>query len=507
MRILAIIPARGGSKRLPGKNIKALNGKPLIQWTIESALHIDDISRVMVSTDCKKTAKLALSVGAEVPYIRPAELATDTSTSSDVIKHALDYYAEQNEYFDFILFLQPTSPIRSAKHNLEVIKLLQAKNADAIVSVCECEHSPLWTNTLPSDFLSSNIYAYVMDNQSSVDIDTKLDFIVAETIMREKQMNKILIIGAGQLGSRHLQGALQSALPLNITVVDPSSDSLNIAQQRAEQVSIENAKSTVQYSQSLPKAESFDVCIIATSAPVRAKVTASLLAENKVRYIIFEKVLFQALHEYTEVAVLLEQHNVIAWVNCPRRLYRSYQKIKELLNQNEVLSMKVSGSGWGMACNSIHFIDLFSYLCNEANLQATENNLDTQLLESKRSGFYELTGKAKFMLGKHSLELECTTADEVAIKVSLTSDSNTIKIDEIAGTINAANVSAEQQFKHQVKYQSELTGLNIDEILNINTSSLTPFNESCQLHTPMIELYLEHINNVLNKSLLACPIT
>ena len=320
-------------------------------------------------------------------------------------------------------------------------------------------------------------------------------------------MNKILIIGAGQLGSRHLQGALQSALALNITVVDPSSDSLNIAQLRAEQVSIENVKSTVQYSQSLPKAESFDVCIIATSAPVRAKVTASLLAKNKVRYIIFEKVLFQALREYTEVAALLEQHNVTAWVNCPRRLYPSYQQIKELLNPNEVLAMKVSGSGWGMACNSIHFIDLFSYLCNEVNLQATENNLATQLLESKRVGFYELTGKAKFMLGQHSLELECTTADEVAIQVSLSSDSNTISIDEITGTINTANVSAEQQFKHQVKYQSELTGLNIDEILNTNTSSLTPFNESCQLHTPMIELYLEHINNVLNKNLLTCPIT
>ncbi|WP_119968790.1 Gfo/Idh/MocA family oxidoreductase [Shewanella japonica] len=316
-------------------------------------------------------------------------------------------------------------------------------------------------------------------------------------------MNKILIIGAGQLGSRHLQGALQSTLPLNIMVVDPSSDSLNIAQQRAEQVSIGNVKSIVQYSKSLPKTESFDICIIATSASVRAKVTASLLAENKVSYIVFEKVLFQALHEYTEVEALLEQHNVTAWVNCPRRLYPSYQQIKELINPKEVLAMKVSGSGWGMGCNSIHFIDLFSYLCNEANLQTAENNLDTQLLESKRAGFYELTGKAKFMLGQHSLELECTTATEVAIKVSLSSDSNTIVIDEIEGTINAGK----QQFKHQVKYQSELTGLNIDEILNTNTSSLTNFKESCQLHTPMIELYLEHINNMLNKNLLECPIT
>ncbi|GAA65011.1 hypothetical protein P20311_2815 [Pseudoalteromonas sp. BSi20311] len=304
-----------------------------------------------------------------------------------------------------------------------------------------------------------------------------------------------------------MQGALQSTLQLSITVVDPSSESLNVAKERAEQITIVNSKSKVQYIQSLPSKESFDVCIIATSAPVRAKVTASLLAENKVCYIIFEKVLFQALHEYTEVAALLKKHNVISWVNCPRRLSPSYQQIKELLNADEPLSMKVSGSGWGMACNSIHFIDLFSYLCSESNLQATESNLNAELLESKRSGFYELTGKVKFMIGKHSLELECTATDEVAIQVSVLSNSNTIKVDEIEGIINATGTSLEQKFKHEVKYQSELTGLNIDEILNTETSSLTPFKESCQLHTPMIELYLRHINNVLNKSLLACPIT
>lgn len=232
MKILAIVPARGGSKRLPGKNIKVLNGKPLIQWSIESALGIDEISRVMVSTDCQEIADIALKSGAEVPFIRPDDLATDTSSSSDVIRHALDYYKQQGEAFDFILLLQPTSPIRNSKHNIQAIDLLRSKQADAIVSVCECEHSPLWANTLPEDmsmeqfikadikntrsqdlpafyrlngaiylakvsrfyeestlFLSSNIYAYKMDNQSSVDIDHELDFLLAETILKYKVQN------------------------------------------------------------------------------------------------------------------------------------------------------------------------------------------------------------------------------------------------------------------------------------------------------------------------------
>lgn len=232
MRILAIVPARGGSKRLPGKNIKVLNGKPLIQWSIESALGLDDICKVMVSTDSQEIADIALKSGAEVPFLRPDNLAADTSSSSDVIRHALDYYKAQGEVFDFVLLLQPTSPIRNAKHNAQAIALLRAKQADAVVSVCECEHSPLWTNTLPDDssmelfikdeikntrsqdlpsfyrlngaiyltkvsrfyeentlFLSSNIYAYKMDSESSVDIDHALDFLLAETVLKYKEQN------------------------------------------------------------------------------------------------------------------------------------------------------------------------------------------------------------------------------------------------------------------------------------------------------------------------------
>ncbi|AAO09307.1 TPA: NTP transferase domain-containing protein [Vibrio vulnificus] len=232
MKILAITPARGGSKRLPGKNIKNLNGKPLIQWTIDAALAVQEIARVMVTTDCDEIAEIAKKAGAEVPFIRPPELATDTSSSSDVIRHALDFYRAQGEEFDFVLLLQPTSPIRSADDIRHAIEQLIAHTADAVVSVCPCDHSPLWANTLPDDrsmadfirhevsqlrsqdlpdyyringaiyltrvsrfyqenslFLSSNIFAYVMDNESSVDIDHELDFLIAETVLKYREQN------------------------------------------------------------------------------------------------------------------------------------------------------------------------------------------------------------------------------------------------------------------------------------------------------------------------------
>ena len=211
---LAIIPARGGSKRLPRKNILNLAGKPLIAWTIEAALQSKYIDKVLVTSDDEEILKVSNSYGAST-IKRPMHLSQDNSTSFEAINHAI----ENTEEFDYIVLLQPTSPLRTSGHIDEAIQLLESKSADAIVSVTETEHSPLWANTLPEDdsmtgflsdnllntrsqdletyyrlngaiyickanklleassfFIKENIYAYKMSQASSVDIDTELDF-------------------------------------------------------------------------------------------------------------------------------------------------------------------------------------------------------------------------------------------------------------------------------------------------------------------------------------------
>ncbi|WP_116472412.1 acylneuraminate cytidylyltransferase family protein [Zobellella maritima] len=229
MKILAIIPARAGSKRLPNKNVKPLLGKPLIEWSIDAALGCQDITKVMVSTDSEQIGSIARSAGAEVPFVRPPELSTDTSSSGDVIKHAIDFYHQKDEVFDLVMLLQPTSPLRTQQHIQEAIQLFYEKSADAVISVCPVEHSPLWSNTIADDlsmdgflrkelknsrsqdlpqyyrlngaiylakidrfmaetgfFLSKNIYAYEMQTKVSVDIDEEVDFLLAETILKNK---------------------------------------------------------------------------------------------------------------------------------------------------------------------------------------------------------------------------------------------------------------------------------------------------------------------------------
>jgi CMP-N,N'-diacetyllegionaminic acid synthase len=141
-KVLFLIPARGGSKGLPGKNIRPLLGKPLIGWTIETAIEAAGKlnGRVIVSTDDKSIADVAHSFNAEVPFMRPDELALDTSSSMDVVLHALDFFEARGEQFEYVCMLEATSPQRSAKDILSAFNLLvRIKGAESIVGICKTE--------------------------------------------------------------------------------------------------------------------------------------------------------------------------------------------------------------------------------------------------------------------------------------------------------------------------------------------------------------------------------
>lgn len=218
---LAIIPARGGSKRLPKKNILNLAGKPLVAWSIEAGLKSRYIDKVIVTSDDDEILDMSRQYGADT-IKRPSYLATDTATTFDTIEHTINSLKS----YDYIVLLQPTSPLRDENHIDEAIELLNTKNADAIISVSEMEHTPLWSNTLPKDnsminfikddvknrrsqdlepyyrlngainicntdrlikektfLIKDNIFAYIMQRKYSIDIDTKIDFQIAKMLI------------------------------------------------------------------------------------------------------------------------------------------------------------------------------------------------------------------------------------------------------------------------------------------------------------------------------------
>lgn len=138
---LAIIPARSGSKGLPNKNIKELCGKPLIAWSIEAGLESKYIDEVVVSTDSQEYANIAKKYGAKTPFLRPQELSLDASTTFESIKHTIDFYQNNlKKRFDYIVLLEPTSPLRESQDIDQAIEMLFSnQNADAIVGICKTE--------------------------------------------------------------------------------------------------------------------------------------------------------------------------------------------------------------------------------------------------------------------------------------------------------------------------------------------------------------------------------
>ena len=231
--MLAIIPARGGSKGLPGKNIKALCGKPLIAYTIEAAQAAKSIDRLILSTDDEEIAEVVQKFGVEIPFMRPAELAKDTSLAIDNYIYTMDWLnAESSKQYDDFIVLQPTSPFRTAADIDNAVELFREKNADSVISVCEASHPPVWakkidpsgvlkdcfdinignknrqeleTSFMPNgaifilklsllkslySYYSDNTYAYVMPRERSVDIDTFFDFEFAEFLVSRNTFRK-----------------------------------------------------------------------------------------------------------------------------------------------------------------------------------------------------------------------------------------------------------------------------------------------------------------------------
>jgi len=149
MKILGIIPARGGSKGVPGKNIKMLAGKPLLQYTTDIALQCDLLEKVIVSSDDDTIIQVALSLGVSAPFKRPSDLAEDTSSSLSVIQHTLKFFKDMSIEFDAVCLLQVTSPMRSLEFLNAALKKFNESNTDSLVSVREVPHeyNPHWTFT------------------------------------------------------------------------------------------------------------------------------------------------------------------------------------------------------------------------------------------------------------------------------------------------------------------------------------------------------------------------
>jgi CMP-N,N'-diacetyllegionaminic acid synthase len=227
--VLAIIPARGGSKSIPNKNIALVGGEPLLHWTISAARKSRHLSRTIVSTDDDAITAVARQHGANVPFKRPASLARDDTPGIDPILHALSWFDQQERYHpDWVMMLQPTSPLRTTADIDGAITIMQKQKADGVVSVMPVDHHPYWMKEVDADgrmrnFISidppilrrqdlpplyalngaiylakrelllrekswytANTFAYIMPTSRSLDVDTPWDLEVADLLLRNR---------------------------------------------------------------------------------------------------------------------------------------------------------------------------------------------------------------------------------------------------------------------------------------------------------------------------------
>lgn len=225
-RVLAVIPARSGSKGLPHKNIKCLAGKPMLAYTIEAAKESQVFDEIYVSTDSQEYADISKKYGGRVPFLRSYELSTDTANTWDVVREVLGKYETLNQFFDIVVVLQPTSPLRKAQDIIEGLNKMKETNGDLVISVCEPDHSPLWMNRLveggrmdlffnkesgktrqelpkyyringafygikvkylkrTKDIFDTNVFASIMTKERSIDVDDEIDFRFVEFLLEK----------------------------------------------------------------------------------------------------------------------------------------------------------------------------------------------------------------------------------------------------------------------------------------------------------------------------------
>lgn len=323
-------------------------------------------------------------------------------------------------------------------------------------------------------------------------------------------LKSVCIIGAGNIGSRHLQALSKVTLPLSIQVIDPSIDSLTLAKQRYSEAKIHN-NHQVEYFQNLNKINSqIDVAIIATSSNIRSLVTKKLLEKAEVRYIIFEKILFDQNVQYTEMVKLLAKNKCKAWVNCSMRTDPFYSGLKKDF-KNFPITYIVHGSSHGLITNAIHYIDHMAYLTNCYDYTINTTLLDKTPIKSKRDGFLELNGTLNVFFKNGSYgSFICYPSGNAPFTIEILSEKYYCLMKPLENQLLISNSKSNWKWKLETisfLYQSQMTNIVISSLLKSGSCTLTPFDISIRMHLNLLEPIKSFLNSHSSKKFVGYPFT
>ena len=319
-------------------------------------------------------------------------------------------------------------------------------------------------------------------------------------------MYNIVIIGVGALGKRHLQSILNSKLELDIYCYDINEQALD----NFEWENIYNNKKLTMVTSFYDLPKTVDFALFAMTANGRREMFDQLIEHCTVKNILFEKVLFQKVKDYEHVDQKLKELNIHAWVNCARRQMDSYQELRERLKAAKEMRISISGGEWGMACNSIHEIDLVEFLSGSNETIIDKLSLLPEMVDSKRKGFKEVYGSIVGHSGKcKSFYINCMKGSDVPSMVTVSTDIGQYVIIESKQKLISLLKEDGYDINERdfvMPYQSQMTQYVMEDILLTGESRLARFDVSSRLHLvfiePLIKFFKE--NGWENES---CPIT
>tara|TARA_B110000908_G_C10261317_1_gene459445 strand:+ start:2856 stop:3812 length:957 start_codon:yes stop_codon:yes gene_type:complete len=306
-------------------------------------------------------------------------------------------------------------------------------------------------------------------------------------------MFQIVLVGVGNLGSRYLQGLEKLDSKAIITVIDPSVNSINRAKALWNNATSTKFIDAVIWKRDLLELPNFiDLVIVSTTADTRLSVIETITNNFLVNYWVLEKVLAQSKSQLMSINDYLHSAKGV-WVNTPRRIMVWHNHLKKMLLPGSGIQFERIGSDWGLACNSVHFIDLVVWLTGEQLVSIDVSSLANSWHESKRSGFYEVFGtlEASFSLGS-KLRLTDEPNQKNDYEIIVTDAKTTWMIDEEKGI---AMSELGQKIDGQLELQSDMTYRLVNDILELGRCRLPTLQESYKIHSILIEQLLSHWNH------------
>lgn len=316
----------------------------------------------------------------------------------------------------------------------------------------------------------------------------------------------IAIIGIGSLGRRHLEATMNVKQEANIYCIDANKEAEKICKMFSDTKDKKVFFST--NISDLP--EKIEALIIATSSNVRRYVFEEAVKYSRIKYIIFEKVLFQKVEDYYAVKEILEANKIKAWVNCARREWLSYQELKKKIDKCNSFEVHIAGGEWGLACNGIHMLDLINYFDSEQVNVLNRLALSSDIVDSKRCGYKEIFGTLEGA-GDRCKAFSISCYENCSMPLTIEIIGNKFKCRIIEGQRVIQYASAENEWKEQsdsfeIFYQSQLTDKVINNLFENGKCNLTEYNVSMQNHLMYIEPLLNYFEEKgLEKGI--CPIT